>query len=138
VTTFIDTSFLVALVLKDDALHRRAAAWDASITGSCLTTEFVLFEFANYLSVSRLKALAWKTIDQLRQDPFIEIVSSDQGWVEEGYQLFRSHSDKDWSLTDCTSFLVMKQRGIVDALTHDHHFEQAGFRALLRGEPTSN
>ncbi len=40
--------------------------------------------------------------------------------------------DKDWSLTDCISFVVMEEHGITDALTGDHHFEQAGFRALLK------
>jgi predicted nucleic acid-binding protein len=43
--------------------------------------------------------------------------------------------DKEWSLTDCISFLLMRERGIHEALTHDHHFEQAGFVALLRSDP---
>lgn len=37
-----------------------------------------------------------------------------------------------WSLTDCSSFIVMEERGLADAMTADRHFEQAGFRALLR------
>ncbi len=43
--------------------------------------------------------------------------------------------DQEWSLTDCISFIVMQQRGISPALTYDHHFEQAGFEALLRRDP---
>jgi hypothetical protein len=46
--------------------------------------------------------------------------------------LYRQRADKDWSLTDCISFVVMRQRGLTEALTGDHHFEQAGFVALLR------
>ena len=46
--------------------------------------------------------------------------------------MFSERLDKEWSLTDCASFLVMQGKGIQDALTHDHHFEQMGFRALLR------
>jgi uncharacterized protein len=42
-----------------------------------------------------------------------------------------SRRDKEWSLTDCISFVVMKERGLTEALTADHHFEQAGFKALL-------
>jgi len=48
-----------------------------------------------------------------------------------GLLLFDSRADKEWSLTDCISFVVMEDRGLTDALTADHHFEQAGFRALL-------
>jgi predicted nucleic acid-binding protein len=45
--------------------------------------------------------------------------------------LYRNRADKNWSLTDCISFVVMKRKGITEALTGDHHFEQAGFKALL-------
>jgi predicted nucleic acid-binding protein len=50
---------------------------------------------------------------------------------------YERRADKAWSLTDCISFQVMTQRGIVDALTADHHFEQAGFHALLREDFTA-
>jgi uncharacterized protein len=46
--------------------------------------------------------------------------------------LYRDRPDKAWSLTDCISFVVMADKGIRDALTADHHFEQAGFVALLK------
>jgi len=46
--------------------------------------------------------------------------------------IYENRQDKEWSLTDCLSFLVMQERGVMDALTADHHFEQAGFRALMR------
>ena len=51
---------------------------------------------------------------------------------EAGMDFYARHQDKDWSLTDCISFLVMEQCGAEDALTEDHHFAQAGFRALLK------
>jgi hypothetical protein len=46
--------------------------------------------------------------------------------------LYFQRRDKEWSLTDCISFTVMSDEGLTDALTGDHHFEQAGFTALLR------
>jgi hypothetical protein len=52
--------------------------------------------------------------------------------LDRGLTLFSRRPDKEWSLTDCTSFVVMQQERLTDALTTDHHFEQAGFRALLR------
>ncbi|MFO1096117.1 MAG: hypothetical protein U0992_22845 [Planctomycetaceae bacterium] len=51
-------------------------------------------------------------------------------------ELYRSRSDKDWGLTDCTSFVVMHDHGLTDALTSDEHFKQAGFRVLLELEPS--
>jgi predicted nucleic acid-binding protein len=55
--------------------------------------------------------------------------------LDEGISLFESRPDKRWGLTDCISFEVMTVQGAVDALSADHHFEQAGFRALLRLAP---
>ncbi len=57
-------------------------------------------------------------------------------WVDEdlcarGWQLYRDRLDKDWSLTDCVSFVVMRHRAITEALTADRHFEQAGFIRLI-------
>jgi predicted nucleic acid-binding protein len=58
------------------------------------------------------------------------------GYLPEAYQagfdLFVGRPDKAWSLTDCISFAVMTERGLSDALTADHHFEQAGFRAVFK------
>lgn len=51
---------------------------------------------------------------------------------ERGVELYHSRLDKQWSLTDCISFVVMSEEGIAEALTGDHHFEQAGFVALLK------
>lgn len=68
----------------------------------------------------------------LLSDPAVEIIPPSSGLFERGLRLFRERPDKGWSLTDCISFVVMEERGIRDALTGDHHFEQAGFAALLK------
>lgn len=47
-------------------------------------------------------------------------------------ELFGKRPDKDWSLTDCISFVVMHDYGLADALTTEHYFEQAGVNALLK------
>lgn len=69
----------------------------------------------------------------MRANPLIEILTPDPGLFDRGLALFARRPDKAWSLTDCISFVVMADRGLTEALTGDHHFEQAGFRALLRG-----
>jgi len=71
-------------------------------------------------------------IRDLREAPDCEIVSFSSDIFEEAQSFYDQHRDKQWTLTDCTSFVVMRERGIADALTGDHHFEQAGFVALLK------
>jgi predicted nucleic acid-binding protein len=68
----------------------------------------------------------------VRADPYYVMVPASQELLDRGVTLYRQRPDKDWSLTDCISFVVMRERGITEALTADHHFEQAGFVALLR------
>ena len=62
----------------------------------------------------------------------MNIVYINEELFQRGWDFYEARIDKDWSLTDCLSFVVMQERGVNEALAHDHHFEQAGFRALLR------
>ena len=61
-----------------------------------------------------------------------EVVSISAALWNEALELYHQHRDKQWTLTDCASFIVMRERGITEALTGDRHFEQAGFVALLK------
>jgi len=74
-------------------------------------------------------------IEHLRHDPETTIIQADPEWMRRGFELYRKRLDKDWSLTDCISFVVMTDEGLVEALTGDHHFKQAGFTALLAKVP---
>jgi uncharacterized protein len=69
---------------------------------------------------------------KLREQPDVEIVPSTSDLFQRGTEFFSARPDKEWSLTDCISFVAMNERNITDALTSDHHFEQAGFRILLK------
>lgn len=71
-------------------------------------------------------------VKALREDPTVQVLPADQRSFDAGLDLYERRPDKEWSLTDCISFGVMREHGITQALTTDHHFEQAGFRALLR------
>jgi len=97
----------------------------------CLTTEAILTEFANSLTKPQWRQLAVDTIYDLRNDPDVKIISVSSDLFSKGLKLYSERLDKEWSLTDCISFEVMKERKLSNALTTDHHFEQAGFRALL-------
>ncbi len=129
---FADTSFFAAILNDRDSLH--AIAQDAATrhTEPGLTTEFVLLEVANFCTQGDRRAVFASFLANLRRSPEIEIVPATHDLFERGLSLFNSRSDKDWSLTDCTSFVVMQEHGSTHALTSDHHFEQAGFVALLR------
>jgi predicted nucleic acid-binding protein len=133
--TFIDTSFLLAMVLEPDEHHRRALAWRKHVLPPFITTEYVLLEFLDALVRAPLRARAVKTIRELRSDEDLHIVPGNSSLLNEAIELYSSYTDKEWSLTDCASFTVMRREGILQALTSDHDFEQAGFRALLRFDP---
>ncbi|MDZ7291938.1 MAG: PIN domain-containing protein [candidate division KSB1 bacterium] len=129
--TFIDTGHILALVFKDDEYHDVAKSAATSVTNA-LTTEAVLAEIGNALSQIAWRQVAVDTIKDLRSDPDVEILSVDTSLFDRAFQLYSSRPDKEWSLTDCISFVVMQERGMTEALTTDHHFQQAGFRAVLR------
>ena len=78
-----------------------------------------------------MRSLAGEFLEQLAHDPGTVIVEPDDPAYEQGWKLWRSRPDKEWSLTACVSFAVMQERNLTDALTRDHHFAQAGFRALF-------
>ena len=88
-------------------------------------------ELANSLARSKRGGFI-DTLNVLRSDGNVIITESSDRAFDAGIDLYRIRPDKDWSLTDCISFVVMEEHGITDALTGDHHFEQAGFRALLK------
>ena len=82
------------------------------------------------MSVAQL--LRENTLRDLGASPQVKIVPPDAALFDAGVQLYAGRADKDWPLTDCISFVVMTQERIVEALTGDRHFEQAGFTALLK------
>ncbi|MFO0208043.1 MAG: type II toxin-antitoxin system VapC family toxin, partial [Betaproteobacteria bacterium] len=98
-----------------------------------LTTEMVLDELLAALSKVPLRLYAIRGVEAIRSNPNVEVVPQTSLQFESAFDNYRSISDKEWSLTDCASFVLMRERGLTEALAHDHHFEQAGFIALLRG-----
>ncbi len=129
---FVDTAFFLALVLERDQFHEAAIHWQEEAEGGFWTTDYVLVETMNGLSQRKFRAVADAIVRQVRMADEFEVIPASQGLMDAGMDLFRNRPDKDWSFTDCISFVVMRDRGLTDALTSDHHFEQAGFRALLR------
>jgi uncharacterized protein len=129
---FADSWYYIALLLKSDQAHARVKAFTRGLDAKILTTAWVLTEVANTLSASRLRAGFLSLLDDLQSDNEVVIVGPEAKTFAQGLELYRNRPDKDWSLTDCISFVVMNREGITEALTADRHFEQAGFKALLK------
>lgn len=128
---FIDTSYLLALVNSRDKYHQIAKAMAVQVTPPFVTSEAVLFEVGNALAAPPHRALGIRVLHQIRSDAAIEIVSIDQPLFEQTVAFYSARPDKAWGLTDCASIVIMQQRGCLEALTADKHFEQAGFKRLL-------
>lgn len=127
-----DTFFYLAVLNPKDACHDRARDWSDNYDGPILTTTWVLTELADALAKRHQRDWFNDLYQALLDDPQLEVLPVSQEQWEQGRQLFAARPDKDWSLTDCISFVVMQERGLKDALTGDHHFEQAGFKTLLK------
>ena len=78
-----------------------------------------------------MRELVARFEEALRDDAMATIVPFSSARLQQAVRFYRKYRDKSWSLTDCDSILVMRQNGIVEALTSDHHFVQAGFATLL-------
>lgn len=124
---------MLALLNRRDQYHPRAKSLAPAVRSASevWVTEVVLLEIGNALARSnRIEAIRF--IDSCYTTANIRVVSLAPELFRRGVELYRDRTDKGWSLTDCTSFVVMQDQGLTHALTADDHFRQAGFRALLR------
>ena len=131
-TVFADTFYFLALLSARDNAHQRAVQFTQSFTGRLLTTAWIITEIADGMTIAAERARFVAFFDRLAQNSSVTIEPSSSTLFDQGMALYRQRLDKEWSLTDCISFVVMEQQGVTEALTGDHHFEQAGFVALLK------
>ncbi len=129
---FADTFVFLAMLNRRDRKHAAAMALLNSTSEPLVTTAWILTELADGLCAAPTRASFVALDATLRGNARFTIISAGDEIYAEGLDLYRQRPDKDWSLTDCNSFSVMGHRGIKEALTGDHHFEQAGFVALLK------
>ena len=134
---FVDTSGWASLFVANQPYYPQAEQY------FCLafqeqkriyTTNYIIAELVALLNsplrVSRSRI--FENIDAIKTATYIEIVHIDDVTDTLAWTLCKSRIDKAWSLVDCTSFIVMQQMEIQEALTTDQHFEQAGFIRLLK------
>jgi predicted nucleic acid-binding protein len=130
-SVFADAYFFIALLNPRDAGHADALGISAERWQRIVTTEWVLAEVGNSLAATPLRRKFVELVDSLRSSENVEIIRSDAEWFQGGFDLYRRREDKHWSLTDCLSFTVMESLSLLEALTADRHFQQAGFVAVM-------
>ncbi|HZT60857.1 MAG TPA: PIN domain-containing protein [Pyrinomonadaceae bacterium] len=131
---FVDSAAWIALLHSGDSMHARAVeVYRRSVAEGrkLLTSSLVLVEVASAFASPAHRHLALELAGRYRGTEVGELVWVDEDLCDRGWKLYGERSDKGWSLVDCVSFILMRERGIAEALTSDHHFEQAGFRKLL-------
>jgi len=89
-------------------------------------------EIGNALAKRRYREASVELLASLESDPSVEILPLSEDLYERAFELYCNRPDKEWGITDCISFIVMQDRGLAEALTTDEHFEQAGFKTLMR------
>ena len=133
----MDTSYVLALLNQNDKYHERAKALLPStrLANEVCITEAIVIEIGNSLSRSN-RSIAIDFIESLYATPNVNILPVNNSLLRGGIDLYRKRNDKEWGLTDCISFIVMEEQGLKEALTSDEHFQQAGFRAMLKEDIT--
>jgi predicted nucleic acid-binding protein len=129
-TVFIDTSYLLALELSNDQNHAVSLRhWQGIIKAlpHLVTTSYVFDEVVTFFNSRGHHSKAVQTGNKLLRSPSVQLVHVDENLFHEGWRYFVQYQDKDYSLTDCLSFVVMQRFGITTAYTFDQYFLQAGF-----------
>ena len=132
---FADTGYWIAMINPRDQYHRLAMQITAALREErIVTSELVLVEFLNGFAGSGalLRSAAARSVLLIASGAEATVVKVSNDLFARALTLYSERIDKEWSLTDCASFLIMSEYGIESALTPDRHFEQAGFKALMR------
>ncbi len=129
---FADTLYWLAIFLPGDAWADAARSTDVS-EELLITTEEVLTEFLAAVSAhgDHTRRLACRLVREILNDSEIEVISQSHESFLAGLALYERRPDKQYSLVDCISMNVMRQRHVQEILTNDRHFSQEGFVRLL-------
>ncbi len=128
---FVDTGAWVALAVPGDphavAARKLYGELARGVHGALLTTDYVLDESVTLTRMNADAETAARLADTVLGSRSITVVWIDREHVVSAVERLRRHADKRWSLTDCTSFVVMEQLAIREAFGFDHNFQEAGF-----------
>jgi predicted nucleic acid-binding protein len=128
---FADTFYFLGLLNRADEAHGRCVRFSQEYRGDIVTTDYIIVEVADALSAPAYRLGAARFLHALQRNAWAQVIAGSRELLQRGLELYAARPDKEWSLTDCISFVVMADSGITDAATGDHHFAQAGFKPLL-------
>lgn len=128
---FADTFYFLALLSSRDQYHEKAVQLTRTLDCRIITTAWVLTELANGMCQVPWRQQFSLFFDRFHNELRTTIVPASEELFEAGLRLYLERQDKDWSLTDCISFVVMNREGLTEALTGDAHFQQAGYVTLF-------
>lgn len=135
IEVFLDTTFAIALSNQADVFHKKAVQLADQIEAAgilLVTTQLVLVRISNALSRQQHQKAAITLLESINTDPNVETIPLSESIYHDAYKLSFNDANKRWDMVDSISFVVMRERGIKDALTTNPHFQQMGYCALLR------
>jgi predicted nucleic acid-binding protein len=129
---FADTHYFIAMLGPDGRDRKKARQLGVIGARNLVTTAWIMTKVGSFMRRPHERAAFVELVHKLDSKKNALLLPPEPAVWRRGLELYEKRLDKEWSLVDCTSFVVMADRGIQDALTADHHFEQAGFSALLK------
>src|SRR5439155_22681425 len=129
---FADAFYFLGRLNPGDESHEQAVRVGTQEARPIVTTAWVLTEVADAMSSPANRPAFLRLLETLQSSPDVKIIAATAELFDLGVQLYDERPDKERSVTDCISFVVMADEGVAEALTGDHHFEQAG-GAVSRG-----
>ncbi|MEX0643566.1 MAG: PIN domain-containing protein [Pirellulales bacterium] len=131
---YVDSSAWIAWLHKDDDFHGRAKEELLRLEQlrcELVTTDWVIAESGNGLARTGARPLLMAAVARFESTSRCRLIDVDSVLLKRALQLYNQVSDKYWGLVDCAGFVLMRDMEMIDVLTTDQHFEQAGFRRLL-------
>lgn len=132
---FADSCYWIALLHPQDNLHGKVQSLIPDLTGSLIvTSDAILTEVLDHFSGKggHFRKIAGEYVQQVSSNLRVKIVKHEPDKFRDAVAFYIQHGDKEWSMVDCLSMLLMREEGINDVLTSDHHFTQAGFSILIK------
>jgi predicted nucleic acid-binding protein len=132
-SVFVDATHWIALYYPKDNNHQKALAIDKKVKKVSLwTTELILIEILDFFAAKGKywRSSAAKIVSAISSHPKVRVFPLAETPFESAFAEFRKYEDKGWSLTDCASFIVMRDNAVTTAISYDKHFEQALFQVM--------